>query len=295
MSKKINIDFYKVELPNSGTKSFEVILQEVMQLQIKDRFREIRFYPVCIHEAQHNLLYGWEGNMIRLRMNNLPVKGSKSGRIEDIVFNEDEGIGEQTAFIYNPLTRVLALQSNQAGVSASTFAKYFEEMAAFDEPIGIDPILNPDAMKRLAKVKTVSKFEIRVAGLDNMERFETDDCGVREMIELTNAFQSPTISLNLSVGGKKRDSLSVEPVIRAAQALLGRANQNQQQVKTLRISGCTDEDESVYIDLLKDRMREIIEVNSGKKRNFPYYERKQFLQDAWSRRKQELFSMFNPK
>ncbi len=295
MSKNINIDFYKIQMPASARESFENILQNVIQLPIKERFRDIRFHPVCAYQAQASWQQLWEGEMIRLRMNNLPVKGSRSGQIQEIVFNDDEGIGEQTAFIYHPPTRVLVLQSNQSGVSPSTFAKYFEVMADFSEPIYIDPILQPDAMQRMARVQSVSKFEIRVAGLDNMELFQADDYGVKDMVDLTKAFNSPSISLNLSIGRKNQGSLSVEKVKSTAQALLRGANQNKQQVKTIRISGYTNENEFVYIDLLKDRMRESVDISSGKKRNLPYQERKQIIRDAWLRRQQELLSMFYPK
>jgi len=270
-------------------------LQQITQLHIKNRIEEINHRPVWLYQSSTWQQF-WEGDIIRLRLDELPVKGNRSGNIEDFIFKDDEGIGEQTAFLYHPLTRVLALQVNQSGVSPPVFAKYFEIKSAIDVPIYIDPVIQLCAMEKLDKMQTINKFEIRVASLDNMEVFQNEDRGVKEMIKLSDTFGSPTISFNFSTSRRKQESLSVERVLDAARSWVRQSQLNKQQVKVIRISGSTNEDENLYVDLLNDRMREVVDITSGNRsRTVSYLERQKALRDSWLRRQQELLSMYEPR
>ncbi len=142
MSKNLNIDFYKIAMPSQGRLTFESILQKLIQLPIRVRFREIHQSPLFLHQSSYNQQnHCWEGEIIRLRMNNLPIKANLSGDTEEFIFGDDEGIGEQTAFLYHLPTRVLLLQANQGGVSAPSFIKYFEVISTLTEPIFVDPVI----------------------------------------------------------------------------------------------------------------------------------------------------------
>ncbi len=76
MSKKLNIDFYKIRMPDRRTLSFESILQRVIQLPIKDRCQKVHLSPIFLHQASVGWQsHCWEGEMIRLHMDDLPIKG----------------------------------------------------------------------------------------------------------------------------------------------------------------------------------------------------------------------------
>ncbi|MGB3204482.1 MAG: DUF6731 family protein [Crinalium sp.] len=116
---------------------------------------------------------------------------------------------EQTAFIYHPPTRVLAIQSNRYGVSPGNFAKYFELIDDTDLLIFLDPVLQANALERLHKITTVKNFNIRVAPLNNMRLFQAGDYSIKEIINLTKAFQAPSIDIRLTIGRRKNASLSI--------------------------------------------------------------------------------------
>ncbi|WP_442940553.1 DUF6731 family protein [Nostoc sp.] len=73
--------------------------------------------------------------------------------MSDIQLAQNEGIGEQSAFIYHPATSILALQSNRNGVSPGDFAKYFEIFAGTNASISFDPVIQMSVLQRLAKPK----------------------------------------------------------------------------------------------------------------------------------------------
>lgn len=291
MNKKFNIDFYKIHMPNQSGKPFESILQQVVQLPIQDRFREVNQSPIFLHQASHGWRnYCWEGEIIRLRMDSLPVKSTLAGDVEELFLKDDEGIGEQTTFFYNTQTRVLLLQATQSGVTISAFIKYFQLMINLIEDIYVDPVIQASAVQKLAQMQEISKFEVQVAGLDKMDIFKNTSYGVKEIVNLTDSFFAPVISLNLSVGRKKRESLSLDMVKDTALDLLRISSHNKREIKKIRISGSSNDSDNIYIDLLKDRMRESIDIK--KSRRISYSDRIQAIRDGWQHREQELFKMF---
>lgn len=289
MSKKINFDFYKVSMPDQSLK-LEDIFKKLVSLPIQDRIQEVRSYPVFLHQAECVWRQCWEGDIIRLRMDDLPVKGNLSGNIENLIFSEDEGIGEQTAFLFHPSTRILLLQSNQSGVLCPTFIKYFEMMGGLKEQIFIDPVIQSRTMEKLDRMNDIQKFEIRVAGLDKMSIFRNQNLAVDELIKLSEEFRAPSITMNLAKTRRKQESLFLNSVKDTAMTMLRINSQYKQEVKKLRISGSIGEEEQIYIDLLQDRMRESIIVK--KKRTLDYSERRLALRQSWERREEEIFSMY---
>lgn len=291
MSKKFKIDFYKVQMPESAGVSFESILQKVENLSPKDRVKEIRLHQIWLLQSS-TYQQVWEGNMIRLRMNDVPIKGNLLGNVEEIHLRDDEGIGEQTAFLYHIPMRVLALQSTKNGTSPSTFANYFEAISGFGTPIYLDPVLQLDAMQRLLNMNTVSKLDVRVAGLDNMGILQDQDIDLKQFVNMSETFRAPNLSVTLSVGHEKKKTLAVETIKNVAIKLSRMFQQNHQSIKTLRISGSTGDEEYIQLDLLKDRMRESLDINSGRQRTIPYELRQKAIREGWGKRYDELTKMF---
>ncbi|BAY29185.1 hypothetical protein NIES2107_10260 [Nostoc carneum NIES-2107] len=294
MSKKLNVDFYQVKISQPSALSFEEILQKIDNTLPHHRTKEVRLHHIYIFSIQYGWQDTWEGEIVRLRMNDLPVKGSLAGEIEDIQLAHDEGIGEQSAFIYHPATRILAIQSNRNGVSPGDFARYFEIFGEGNTSISLDPVLQMSALQKLVKLKEVINFEIKIASLSNMNIFGDNDNAVEEMIHLAEIFQAPSINIEVKTSVKKKQpSLLVDKVVETAQSLLRASQQKHNKITTLKVSGSDDEDNKTVIDLLKDKMRESINVNNpGRNRNIPYDIRQKALQEAWNNRLTEILRMF---
>jgi hypothetical protein len=140
-------------------------------------------------------------------------------------------------------------------------------------------------------MKEIRKMEIRVAGLDHLGILAENNHPVGDIKELASYYEAPSLYLELSSGRARNRSLSLENVKKLTTNLL-RMNTNQNSpVKTLRISGDIDEDESLAIDLLRDRMREIIKHDLSS-RTIQYTDRKRLLKKAWDNRLQDIFKIY---
>jgi len=288
---------YRVKMPDSININFETIIQKVIQLKNDEsRTVDIRGVPIRLHEIYHQWGECWEGDIIRIRMTEVPVKASRRGAISAFGLSEDEGMGEQSAFLYHPQTRVLMLQSSKFGISVSDFARYFEELGNLNQSIFVDPVIPMDALKNLNKIQEIRKFEVRAAGLENMQLLNGQDYGVQEMTRLSETFHAPQMQVSLSVGHSKNKSLSLERAKETAFALLRISTQNKKKVSKIRISGSTEDNELASLDLLQNRLRDDIEIipDPGRSRNVAYGKRQEAIRKAWELRQNELISMFIP-
>jgi len=149
MQKQMIIDLYQVEMPDNSPLTFEQLLAQVCRIPT-DETRNVQKdrYPIRCHSLRPRRGF-FEGEMIRIRMDEVPVKASLAGEIEPFELDDDEGVGEETGFLYNIPLRVLILQRNRAGVSASAFAWYFKNIGNLAEYIYLNPIIIRDVLDRL--------------------------------------------------------------------------------------------------------------------------------------------------
>lgn len=296
-AKQMRIDFYRLEMPPDSANSFAELLQHISTMphdesrnaEARSPNREDR---IRLHEAASSGQY-WEGDIIRIRMDELPLVVSLHGDTETVDLEDDQGIGEETAFRYHARLRVLALQRNRTGVSASAFARYFEDMGDLEGPIILEPVLELDTLERLNAIRTVGKFEIRLAGVSNIgELFQGQDAAVEQLITAANEFRAPTMTVTLSMGHQRDGSLTTRAVKHAARALRRLVSNDRGEIKRIVISGRTDAGEKDVIDLVKDRMVEVREVELDQDRRVPSVVRLAALREACRNRGQELRRMF---
>lgn len=132
--KKINVNFFRVTLSGEGDKTFADVFNILKNTNKKERIIDINRIPIWLYEfnEDHSFI---DGNLICNRMDDLPMKANLLGEIEDLGFNDDEGIGEQTAFLYHKATCILLLQSVSGGVTVGRFANYFQQLLQLDGEI----------------------------------------------------------------------------------------------------------------------------------------------------------------
>lgn len=260
----LKIDYYFVEMPEDADDSFGEIITDIGN-STNDESRNEDYYGAPIR-LQHYLEQGGLllGDMVKIRMDDIPPKTSLAGREEDIELESDEGLGEGTAFCYDPSNSVLSIQRNRYAVTASAFVYYIEEKGGI-EPIEFKPILREDAYRRMAGMSDHRKFEIAVAPLNNLNMFKGQGKSVDSIVNLVKEFESPTINITMSMGNRRG---GLKQVLRNAQRLLeirdntsdGEAGERPAVTKIL-VSGKPDENTPTeVVDLIEDRFVDEIKV-----------------------------------
>jgi|GEM_PF-5206044 len=292
MNKYINVNFFRVTLSGEGDKTFQDVLKRLNGSNRKDRIININRVPVWLYEfnEDHSFI---DGNMICSRMDDLPMKANLLGEIEELDFKDDEGIGEQTAFLYHKATRILLLQNVTGGVTVGRFANYFQKILKLDGAIIIEPLIEIDSLEKLRNTKTVKKLHFEIAKLDDIQLFEEEKRILEESVSLVNSTKAPVIEIILKTGLYRSQEVGRDVTIKLTNILSRISGREPEKIKKIQISGTSKEDESFFLDLLEQRIRERVEVESQLRvRSIPYEVRKKSMFKAWTNRKEELVKTY---
>jgi len=296
MSKTLTFDFYEVEVSNSGGRSFQDLLQQVHNTSPSDSSRVVTYgsTPIRLQNTSFSAAHYWLVEMIKIRMDNVPIKASLDGETEAIELEDDEGIGEETIFLFDVPTGILTLQRNRYGVSASTLAFYFEQ-AAEGASITLMPVLEGEALKKVEAMQTFRSFEFRVAAPKNMGMLKGVDKGVRAMMELTQQYEAPHILVQLSMGRGNRLGTLSGMVIHEAKRLLSYNQADANVVERLVVTGKSEGGETKVIDLLNHRMVEKVAIQTQDDRRLLAPEREHAVLNAWQTRRDEIYTLYLPQ
>jgi hypothetical protein len=301
-TKKVKIEFYRIEIQGRQNIEFEQILNRTTNISNENRVKTVHGVPVRLHQSIQDVDNDfWDGEMVRIRMQDLPSKASLDGDLTELELGPEEGIGERTAFLYHPPTQVLLLERTQAGVSASSFARYFEEIAGIEE-IEVNPVLNVGAIEKMRQMREISKLEVRIAGLENPGIIMgQEDTSVHEAIKIARQFRAPRINIDVSMGHHRGRFLNKENVIATVMELLrineiahtSSSTRSRQRTNMIKITGSLDEDRSrAIVDLINDQRKHEINV-TWQGRTIGYEERRDGLRNVWRTYQGEITSLYS--
>jgi hypothetical protein len=291
-TKRITIDFWRVGMPD-GEGTFEAALQAAASLP-DDEARALVVQGAALRlQSFASTAQRREGDMMRIRMDEVPVRASLAGEVEVFDFEDDEGVGEETGFLYIPALETLIVQRNRFAVSASRLVGYFQAAADLDGLITLEPVVEPATASNFKKLNTVRRFEVKVAGVHNAQTIKQANPGasVKKMADLINDLSAINFNFEATMGHDS-GSLDVQAVKNAARNLIKVRSNTSVEVKKIEISGASAGDEKLFVDLLRDRMVERPEVELDSDRRLPYAARKQAFRDAYQARKSQLQALF---
>lgn len=309
MSKDFGFEFYRVFLPGSSNTSFENLIDKLIQdFPVSQRIIEILGRPVYLYEvsdefinintsdSKEKKIRLIKGMMIRVKIDDLPDWVDTEGAIQPLEDDDKKlGLGEKSVFIYNPETRVFVFQKTQSGASLNSIFNYFQEIFKLGTMIETRVCLNEEAMSRIDKLSEVKKFEIKIASLDSMEIFSGQDKDEDEINKLRKDTRAPFLYLTLSVE-HQRTSLDIRFIRDAiAKWLPFTKSDSGARTDIMKLTGSTEEGGSFMMDLIEDKMKELVRVKYqkvGNRRVVTDAERYSALKTAWTRRQESILKMY---
>lgn len=277
-SVNVTVEFWQVKMP-AGI-NLETVLQEIENLPDNEQrnVTKANSQPVRMTRIQQNGAV-WSGDMVKIRMDYLPSKASIKGDLEPLELEDDEGIGEENAFIFHPTYNVLLMQRNRHGVSASLFAYYISrqltQLMNITESVEFLPVVRPEGVDKLDKFFEIKKFDVGFAYSGSMkDTIESDS--VNAGILMLENLQSLHGSFIFSMG-RKRGGMSVKEVIKAIKALY-----SSEQVTKLKITGHSSDspEESSEFDVLEYRLKFKGVLLTNERRELTYEQRSNLISQA---------------
>jgi len=295
VTKNLNFDFFKVNMPPDADISFEKLLKDTINISGKDRTfagprYHIRLHAITPHKG---ILIG---EVAKIRMTDIPEKMRLTWETDPIDLDADQGLGETATFLYVPSLEVIIYQRNRDAVSYSAFCIYLEEMGDLQGTIDFDIIFEIEALRRLDEMKLIRRFDVQIAAPGNSQIFADLNLSPKELTGLMNTSPKIKASFSFSMGHQKGGSLLTKDVVDICKKVFKRKIDHgapNEDVKLL-VSGKGDADANTeVIDLFHDRMKEHCEVDLGSSREISREKKQNIVYEVWKRRKSELKKMFS--
>ncbi|MFO1159323.1 MAG: DUF6731 family protein [Reyranellaceae bacterium] len=261
------------------------VLTHIESLSLRRRLQTVSGTPMRLESVNRSGRF-WLLDFALIRPNG-PGRAASSAPIVDFDLNADEGFGEETAALYDPRSNYMSLQYNHFGPRQARIEAYLNRFAsALDDDheeselgFDLDPVLTADAADRLSHMQIVKSIEatIHVPGI--AARPESRRRSLSSLLEVPVVGHAQTVSIQVSAGRRRHQSLSIPQVRRAISELLGMRD----DVRTLSIVAKESEDgPREPIDFLEARLEMDIELRAiDRGRRYPLEERIAVLRQAF--------------
>lgn len=208
----LHCDFYFVE-PTNG-KTVGMALKAIGKNAEQDRSGIVQHRNYRISHLSYNSSLGlWTGDIVQVRMKNLPVIASvDSDTTKDIELEDNQGIGECSAFCFSDQDNILILQRNRLSIGQSLFGPLMRELSGIDVPWELKPIPRNDALERLQGAQEVQRVTVDFARVKPTEISLGGTTGTAQAIKMISEGIVPKMRIEISTG-RSADKLSPRSAI----------------------------------------------------------------------------------
>lgn len=275
-------------MPSHERRRFEQLIEEANRIDgLENRTQMMGGYPVRAEriEETHNV---WIGEMIKVRMDELPVRVGPSSPITELGLRDDEGVGEPNGFLYDPSTRVMVTHGEHYGVSAVKMVEYFAEATQCRSPIEVEPVLREDAWQKFNRMTTAKAFSFRIGRNINRNLLTGASHSLNRSLETLGNYDGLQVEVTVSVGRSRKHGMDKEQMKTDISALVACHEENAGSVEKLEVRGLNPEDLTDEVDFLQGRMKVVVDVPLGSERRLTYERRKNQLLKARRESSDEL-------
>ena len=258
MRKTAKIDFFLVGHPEST--EFETLLRNLHSKPADSEKRNVEINDDYLRLARGELKgdSGYLGDFMRISMAPAGFRATLDGRVTPVILSKDEGVAETAAFYYDFASRILVLQRNSKAATIKQVGTFLHFLTNAEEEIPIEPILRPTDLDRVKTMDQIRKIHISAAIIDAMTSIEDTDANTKNLIANAAQSESPAIELILKSGREKdatmNQAVALETLGSWLQIQDGFADDENEIVRKILVSGKEDGGTPVEFDLLKDKM-----------------------------------------
>lgn len=250
----MKVHAYKVEFTD-GSQPLEEVLQQIENEQsLRERIRLINQVELRAESiTQQDGL--WLMDFVRIRTSHGPGKVGRDSEVEGFEFEEEEGFGEETAALYDPITGYMLIQYNHFGVRAGAIADYFSAYDGTENNLyTFKPKYDEDVERRLLNHGITRKISFCLDVTRMSEQDRQRGRPLSEAIDYGRQNGADKIKVEISVQGERNRSLAQGALdgLTALRSILG---QNPDAVTKLEVSGKENQDSvTEVLDLIAHRL-----------------------------------------
>ena len=146
----------------------------------------------------------YAGQFRKFRTNDLPEIGVVGGSAAQLALSDQEGVVEKNFFVYYTEHQILGWHRNGHASSAKQLAAFLASL--WGAKVTIDPVLQPDAVKRLLSGDIdLKKVELTIPRPTSRDLYPDDDYG-KGILELLNRSGADSLHLTLGIDTRRKDT-----------------------------------------------------------------------------------------
>lgn len=262
-TKNLSVNYYKIEPKNKETNYFS------NQNSITEAFTNNKYEDADTVSQKAGIVGLWEkkiqnqyivGSFAFIQLFDLPNKASYSKKIpKNIDFLQEEGLLYCSPFLFNPSNNILLFCNTNPGASLSSIKSFIKLNNSIDTFETL-PILRNDTFEKFLGAQSYSRFKIKVANPNKYSTFANiHDNPVNEALDLGEKLNGDEVTIE--VANKSTKNLNKGKIQNIVNYFT--KENTKKDVKELEITGDYD-DEKIVIDLLTNRLRDTIEIETSK-------------------------------
>lgn len=228
------------------------------------------------------------GTVIKNQLSNIPPSYDEvAGIAAKLPLSSNEGLGYQTSFLYDPALRIIMIESVKNGVNVNVLCLLLQKN--FDIPdIQASLVINPARLQEFYNMRVISKFQVKVARLEQGTIFNTKkNSSIGQIIHSADDTNTDLLEYTLGVR-KKNKSLKRSKISTLIRSFL--RYEETDEVKKLLVTGKEEEEgHSNSINFIEQRLTDFVFVKQERLiETFEVKERYEKLLDVYNKHKPSL-------
>lgn len=203
----MNVHLFKV-VPIEPALALEVLLARINGDVLAARVRDIhnsniRLENIRPPRTENNASSFWLLDFTKLRFEHGPGKVGMATAIEGFVLNADEGFGEETSALFDPVSNYILVQYNHHGVRSTAIQEYFnlyDHHANGIQGYNLRVKLDESAELRLAQKEFITKLHFKVDAAQITAAQRNANVGLGRALELNDSYGGQNIEIVISAG-----------------------------------------------------------------------------------------------
>lgn len=270
-SKKVRFDYFQICLKEFNGKDIEYRLFDLSSiLEIISDFKpqetnfilsngdEVRIQYTKLKKINGIDVDVWQQQFIRMRSGIVAGIATENGDFKAIELEEDEGLGEDIAVLYDKALSVIAIQRNRNSISPSGICEYLNKLHKDHIPekseIVFMPILTVDELPDYSGETIYRKIKFNFAALNTDVLEANKSQALAEIAKVKDRFPDIIFKIELSVGrADKTKGLPNDESNRIIRTLMDESN--SANVKGLQVALKRDAECKVeHFDLIETKV-----------------------------------------
>lgn len=283
MQEKMKVHAFGV-IPIDNRQPLDILLAEISALPLELRIRRVGGADYRIEHIELRADGCWYVDFGRFRTTHGPGAASKATPIRGIDFQIDEVFCEETALLYDPISKHVIIQYNHFGARVGAMQDFFNSFMGADVYIyDFRPKYDDDVERRFQTRHAIRRLTFAIDPRLFNENDRQAGTALAQAIDIGNQSNGSKLELTLSVGRERNLSLS-KMIDRTAIALKLKAEENPDSVSRLEVGILQNLDAKMeVVDLIAQRLfRSFDNIRVGADLRFPREDRYQALKSAYN-------------